>query len=204
MHTVIKVIGRLILLMAQWLEMVAGKITHWAHVGAWPSYLRLIRDNWLFEITPAESKSMRDAWYLFSNAYMSTYWATGKVQVEALLSYNSKHFHNPFESQVPCLIYQSMYSIQCPGNRSFSNQVVEWTPSQIALSWTDSHWLTNCWKLASPLKEGRYFLLTTELKRQNLIDFDKIEQQVLATNNGKRTTLDRTIKVHLRYIHCTS
>ena len=40
------------LLMAQWTDMEAEKITHWAHVGAWPPYLRLIRGYWFVESHP--------------------------------------------------------------------------------------------------------------------------------------------------------
>ena len=62
----------LTLLLAQWIDMEAGKITHWAHVGAWSPYLRLILDYWFYRI-------MRDAWFLFYNDSMSTHWAIRRV-----------------------------------------------------------------------------------------------------------------------------
>ena len=53
--------------MAQWVDMKAEKITHWAHVGAWPPYLRLIRDYVFFRLHPESQKIMketRDFYYL--------------------------------------------------------------------------------------------------------------------------------------------
>ena len=69
------------LLMAQWVDMEAGKIRHWAHVGAWSPYLRLIWDYWLYRSAPRVKKHETEAWFLFSNASMSTHWAIRRVTV---------------------------------------------------------------------------------------------------------------------------
>ena len=62
--------------MAQWVDIEAEKITHWAHVGARPPYLRLIRDYWFVR---KSKKHEGDAWFLFSNASMSTHWAIRRI-----------------------------------------------------------------------------------------------------------------------------
>ena len=45
--------------MAQWARKVK-KITHWAHVGAWPPYLRLIRDYWFVGPHSESQKNTRE------------------------------------------------------------------------------------------------------------------------------------------------
>ena len=55
------------------------KIRHWAHVGAWPPYLRVIQDYWFVGPHQVSRKHERDAWFLFSYASMSTHWAFRRV-----------------------------------------------------------------------------------------------------------------------------
>ena len=68
----------LTLLMAQWVDMEAEKITHWAHVGAWPPYLRLFQDYWFVGPHLESQKSTKETRDFF-NASMSAHWAIRRV-----------------------------------------------------------------------------------------------------------------------------
>ena len=61
------------LLMAQWVDMEAEKITHWAHVDAWTPFLRLIQDCWF--VGPL-LESVRRVIFIFSThwAIRSSHW----------------------------------------------------------------------------------------------------------------------------------